>query len=385
MGEVFLHPEDHVSPRLAALAQQWCSAEDCPDDTFSIVGESDILRLVPGKETNEMLARIVTGENTAGVWLNFSTLRITVVVFALLSALFGVLWYTHRRRTREPPSPKDHSISPSVENPATEPKDSSLAIVTYPTSEVLGEQVVEEPGLTQESLGTTKAAPCEENPLIKRVAEFHASTVSATTTNLEIQQVELQAKEMSVALSVAQTCLREAGHRVEAKDLIPWVVHHQIAQQIKVEKQQEEGRKYVFEAYQKEADREESRRQHGATSSIRREDPQWMGKVRQSCDGLVAEVERSAIRVLLIAACGKSARWLSHVLQTTQVAGVGPLLALSVSPRSYDNLPTTLPIISLFFCRFVRKPTYRWYIRILFTTVTPSPVSLRRLAGWPLP
>lgn len=344
MGED--HAEDHVSPRLAALAQQWCSAEDCPDDTFSIVGESDIVHIVLGKDTSEVLHRISPDEKTAGVWRHFSAFRIEVL-FTLLFALFVVLWYTNKIKTREHPPSKVRSSTPPKENPASRSKDYVSAVVPYPPSEVLGEQTEEEPGLTQESLGTAKYVPCEEKPLIKRVAEFHASTASATT-KLEIQQVENQAKEMSVALSVAQTCLQEAGHRVEAKDLIPWIVQQQMTQQTRAEKLQEEGRKYMFKAYQKEADREESRRQHSATSSIRREDPQWMDKVKQSCNGLVEEVERSAIRVLLIAACGQSARWLLRVLQTTQVASVGPMLASSVSPRSCDNLPATSPIISLF-------------------------------------
>jgi hypothetical protein len=129
-----------------------------------------------------------------------------------------------------------------------------------------------------------------------------------SSVSFNVEEVKQRALEMTAALDVAQTCLKEAGHTVEVKHLIPWIVQHQISTIQRADTMQQEARRLLFEASQNELTRE-----HQAT--LAREDSKWLERIRKACDDLVSEVEHSCIKVFVVEFCGQTAYWYHKMFQ----------------------------------------------------------------------
>ena len=130
---------------------------------------------------------------------------------------------------------------------------------------------------------------------------------------------------MTQALKVAQMCLQDSGIHMEAKDLLPWITQQQLASANRTEALQRESRRFLFEATQHQINREE-------VASLHSQDARWMERIQMACQALLGEVERTAVRLVLIEMCGQGALWLQTVLQTTSSwGGIGSAMASIVS------------------------------------------------------
>lgn len=156
---------------------------------------------------------------------------------------------------------------------------------------------------------------------------YSSSSSSSSPALLEIDKVESRAREMTIALKVAQKCLRQEGHQIEDKDLIPWILQQQLAQLQKMDENERERRRYMVKAHEKQTDRKEAARLH-------EQDPQWMDRIRKGCDDLTHEVEKSMLRMLFLATCVQVALWAQTqllLLETSSSSSItGLLRALAI-------------------------------------------------------
>ena len=150
-------------------------------------------------------------------------------------------------------------------------------------------------------------------------------TVPSCAAAFTVEEAQLRAHEMTVALDVATTQLQKAGHTVEPKDLIAWVTQLQISSLERAEKSEREARRLVFASTQHERNRAQA-------ATLHREDAAWLQRIRDGCDRLVGEVEQSIGRVLLVEICLQAAVWFHNTLEETSdnTEDVFQLLAVKV-------------------------------------------------------
>lgn len=185
--------------------------------------------------------------------------------------------------------------------------------------------------------------PAPPRLLAAQTCAAAAAAAGCSSSCWDIRQVEARAQEMTTAIRVAQTSLRQAGHQVDAKDLIPFAVA-QLQKAHDLSQGEYCRRRYnhhtlmaaTSEGHGRRQQQEETRirmDRHGTTArSIRQDDDaQWMDRIKKGCNELLEEVERSIIRILLVAACIRLSLWMRPIFETASgTTSIWNALAMTV-------------------------------------------------------
>ena len=329
------------------------SGGGCRADYFSINDKPKIrIDLFETSEANQREVKfrdnhvIISSEKFVRDWLQstlspFQYLTMTLVLIISLS-----FWYMKRKWTFEKLHPsrfvaKESSQTTDIDSETFRCIPPTSSSVPQLVSERVASTASEKEDTLQTSLQNVSYFVPEQQAIAYSQTEAEAKAVHSlqgnlnfdiavtteTSTTMNISVFQQRAKEMTVALEVAQTCFKEAGVQVEAKDLIPWIAQQQIASVQRIEKIEREARRYVFEASQNQLNRQEA-------AAVHREDCHWMERIKIATNDLVSQVERSSCQVLFVETCVQVACWLQDVLQTTaSFPAIGRAIWYSVSLR----------------------------------------------------
>jgi hypothetical protein len=333
--------EHYTSHRLLDLTREWSIHGD---DIFQVVGTDQALSPLPFQRgiAREEIVEQAQGNLLFPSWahlLTFSILLVSTIWLltsrrAISSIKNGLVrsFSTYQWRSKEP---KGNSRSPT-NTPQSSDEASAVRITTTTTLAVNQHTQTLSPDELV-TLALTEATPTisPTTQILPIPTELGDSTFSLVSTEESRQSTMQAAREVVSAASIMEQVLEESGRPHDAAAALNWAMSLQRTSSKLQAQRQKEYRRYSYDSWQRETDRELDDQRHCETLASMEKANEWVETLVKARDRCLASISTAIVRGVTLVTASRMLGFLflNPNVSLSNVFGMLKIITESVSDR----------------------------------------------------